>query len=212
MAATTRLSLYNGALRLLGERPLASLVEAREPRRQLDASWDDNVVDRALEAGLWLFATRSMQYDYSPSIGPEWGYSRGFDKPTDFVRTAAVCEDEYFRVPLTQYADEAGYWYADLDTIYVRYVSNGSTYGNDMARWPQSFVKFLEALMASEIAEPLTHDGAKVDKMLKLVERQLIDAKSKNAMADPAKFMPTSSWVNARAGNSWGRFNRTGQR
>lgn len=211
MATTSRITLYNGALRLLGERLLASLAENREPRRMLDASWDDNVVQRALEAGQWNFATRGMMYDYSPSVEPEFGYQRAFNKPDDFVRTVAVCQDEYFRVPLTQYSDEAGYWFSDLDTLFIKYVSNGATYGGDMSRWPQSFVKYVEALLAADIAMPLKQNKQARDDMLQIGERLLIEAKSQNAMADPAKFLPTSSWVNARAGG-WGRINRTGQR
>lgn len=211
MATTSRITLYNGALRLLGDRLLTSLVGNNESRRMLDASWDDNVVNRALEAGQWNFATRGMMYDYSPSVEPEFGYQRAFNKPDDFVRTVAVCQDEYFRVPLTQYSDEAGYWFADLDTIYIKYVSNGATYGGDMARWPQSFVKYVEALLAADIAMPLKQNKQSRDDMLKIGEYLLVEAKSQNAMADPAKFLPTSSWVNARAGG-WGRTNRTGQR
>lgn len=209
---TTRLSLYNGALRLLGERQLGSITENREPRRMLDAAWDDGAVNGALEAGQWLFACRGMQYDYSPSVEPEFGYRRAFNKPDDFVRTMAVCEDEYFKVPLTQYADEAGYWFADLDTIYIKYVSNGATYGNDMSRWPQSFVKYFEAVLAGGIAMPLTQNRQKLVDMENIAAERLKQAKSQNAMADPAKFMPTSSWVNARASGNWGRLNRTGQR
>lgn len=207
MADTSRLTLYNGALRLIGERKLASLSEAREPRRILDDIWDDNVVNQALEAGQWLFATRGMEYDYDPSLEPDFGYSRGFVKPTDFVRTTAVCQDEYFQVPLTQYSDEAGYWFADLDTIYVKYVSNGATYGNDMTRWPQSFVKYLQALMASQLVMGLKQNKQARDDMLAVAEEALKEAKSQNAMADPAKFMPASSWVTARSGG-WGRFFR----
>lgn len=213
MATTSRLSLYKGALRLLGQRPLASLTENSEARRQLDAIWDDNVVNRALEAGQWLFATRAMEYDYSPSVEPGFtgGFQRAFNKPDDFIRTTAVCQDAYFRVPLTHYSDEAGYWWADLDTIYVKYVSNDASYGGDMSRWPQSFVKYLEALMASELAIPLTQNESLRDKMMGLSERLLTDAKSQNAMADPAKFLPQSGWVTSRTGG-WGRYNRTGQR
>lgn len=211
MATTSRLTIYQGALRLLGERLLASLTENREPRRMLDASWDDNVVDRALEAGDWLFATRSMMYDYSPSVEPEFGFRRAFNKPTDWKRTSALASDEYFQNPLTdrQYNDEVGYWWADPDTIYVKYVSNDSAYGGDMSRWPQSFVKYVEALMAADIAMPLTQNESKWKNMLKISEMALVDAMSKNAMASGAKFPPRSGWVTARS--SRGPFNRSGQ-
>jgi hypothetical protein len=40
------------------------------------------------------------------------------------VLTSGVFQDEFMRTPLTDYADEAGYWFSDYDTIYVRYVSD----------------------------------------------------------------------------------------
>jgi hypothetical protein len=198
----TRLSAYNGALRLLGERPLASLNENRDPRRMLDAAWDDGAVNAALEAGQWLFACRGMQYEYSPSVEPSFGYSRAFNKPEDFVRTMAVCQDEYFKVPLTEYSDEAGYWFADLDTLYIKYVSNGATYGGDMSRWPQTFVKYLEACLARDIAMPLKQNDSQYKMLIQLADKLLAAAKSQNAMADPAKFFPASSWASARSGSS----------
>jgi hypothetical protein len=207
MATTTKLTLYNGALRLLGERKLLSLSENREPRRFLDDTWDDNVVDRALEAGDWLFATRTMSYDYSPSVEPEFGFRRAFDKPSDWKRTSAMASDEYFQSPLTdrQYNDEAGYWWSDLDTIYVKYVSNLAEYGGDMSRWPQSFVAYIEALLAADIAMPLKQNKQSRDDMLAIAEHQLKDAMSKNAMAAGAKFPPRSGWVTARS-SRWTRY------
>jgi hypothetical protein len=213
MTTTSRLTLYNGALRELGERQLASITENRESRRMLDAAWDDNAVQRALEAGQWLFACRSMQYDYSPSVEPPFGFQRAFNKPDDFVRTLAICSDAYFRTPLTarQVSDEAGYWFSDLDTIYVKYVSNAAEYGGAMARWPQSFVKYLEALLARDIAMPLKQNRQAMLDMEQLMEKRLTEAKSQNAMADGSKQLPVGSWVGARFGGLWGSRNRNGQ-
>lgn len=202
MAATTRLSLYNGALRHCGERLLASLTENREPRRMLDAAWDDNFVKGVLEDGQWGFACRSAEYTYSPSVEPSFGYRRAFNKPTDFVRTMAVCQDEYFKVPLTEYSDERGFWYADLDTIYIKYVSNDASYGADMSLWPQSFVDYVEAKLATKIITPLKQNKQARDDMFAIAEQFLTKANSQNAMADPAKFPPMGSWVRGRIGNS----------
>jgi hypothetical protein len=210
MASTSRLSLYNGALRLLGERALASLSEAREPRRFLDSSWDDNVVLRALEAGQWRFATRSQQFDFDPDVeaGFEGGYQYAFTKPDDFVRTMGVCQDAYFNVPLTQYSDEASHWWADLQTIYVQYVSSHEAFGLDMSKWPQSFVKYLEALLASEIVMPLKQNRQAWLDAVEMANEMLKQAMSQNAMAQPAKFLPTSSWAAARGRGT----TRTGER
>src|SRR5574343_760692 len=125
----TKISLYNNALLLLGERTLASLTESREVRRLLDKVWARPVVRECLEAGLWRFAMRTVELTYSPSVEPPFGYRYAFDRPSDLVRTAAVCQDEYLREPLLQYQIEGEYWYAELDTIYVRYVSDDDAYG-----------------------------------------------------------------------------------
>ena len=57
---TDKLSIYNGALNILGERKLASETENREPRYQLDDIWDNDMVDRCLQMGQWNFAARSV--------------------------------------------------------------------------------------------------------------------------------------------------------
>jgi hypothetical protein len=209
MAATTRLSLYNGALRHCGERLLASLTENREPRRMLDAAWDDNFVKGVLEDGQWGFACRSGMYDYSPSVEPTFGYRRAFNKPTDFVRTMAVCQDEYFKVPCTEYSDERGFWYADLDTLYIKYVSSDPSFGADMSLWPQSFVDYVEVKLATKIVVPLKQNSSALEKLLGLADMFLTKANSQNAMADPAKFPPQGSWVRARTtGGRWNNPNR----
>jgi len=107
---TDKLSLYNAALSHIGDRKLASLTEEREPRYVLDDIFDDGAIDYCLEQGLWSFATRTLEMDYTPSVEPDFGYRRGFQKPTDWLRTVALATDEYFKTPLTEYADETGFW------------------------------------------------------------------------------------------------------
>lgn len=202
---TTRLSLYNGALRLCGERQLASLTENREPRRMLDAEWDDNFVKGVLEAGQWNFACRSMMYDYSPSVQPAFGLRRAFNKPDDFVRTMAVCVDEYFKTPCINYADERGFWYAEIDTLFIKYVSNDPAFGGDFSQWPQSFVDYVEAKLASKIVMALKQNKQSRDDLLVITDQLLVKAQSQCAMSDPVKFPPIGSWVGARR-SGWGRW------
>src|SRR5882724_4601315 len=116
----SKLSIFQGAALALGDRKVMSLTENRETRRALDLVWSRDGVKTCLQLGMWNFATRSLQYDYSPSVEPPFGFKRAFDKPTDWIRTVGMCEDEFFKVPLRQYQDEAAFWFADLDTIYVR--------------------------------------------------------------------------------------------
>lgn len=196
----TKLGLYNGALRLCRERKLLSLTENREPRRLLDDAYGDGSTDGAVKAclqmGQWTFAMRSIMLDYSPSVEPDFGYRRAFDQPVDMIRVSAVCSDEYFNCPLTRYADERQFWYADLDTIYVRYVSNHADYGADLSLWPESFVKLVEAYLAKEIVGNLTGDESKaVEKAYKDSRKEALSLDAQNK---PTAFMPRGSWVSAR--------------
>lgn len=205
---TTQLTLYNGALRELGERKLASLTEDRKPRRLLDDVWD-GALKANLEEADWKFAMRTSQLTYEPSFTPAFGYTRQFSKPDDFVRLSRMCVDERFQVPLTSYSEEAGFWFADLDDIYVSYVSNGASYGSDYSLWPESFVKMFELYLASSIVLSLEQSVSTEEALQKKYNKAKTEAKSKDAMAGPTQFMPAGTWTQAR---SIGRGNDRGNR
>jgi hypothetical protein len=194
----TKLSLFNGALRILKDRKLTQAEvtnNSREPARLLNGIWDNGGIRACLEAGQWKFATRTVMLDASPSVEPDFGFQYAFDKPTDCVRIVGVWSDEMLRTPHRQYREEAGYWYGSLETMYVSYVSDDEQYGNDFSLWPQSFIKFAEAHFASEVAGPLTEEGMAI---IKVRDFYLDEANSKDAMSDPSKRLPVGSWVRSR--------------
>ena len=193
-----QLSIYNGALLIIGERFIASLTEEREPRRLLDFIWSDNGVKECLEAGQWNFAMRSSQIDYDPAVEPDWGYNRAFSKPDDWVLTSAVCADEFFRSPLTRYVDEAGYWYSDLDTLFVRYVSSSVSYGMDMGLWPEAFTKYVQAHFASRIIMRMSNSESEHERVRKFKEKQLLEARNRSAMTGPTAFSARGNWSLSR--------------
>lgn len=204
---TTQLSLYNDALLLCGERFLASLTENREPRRLLDQVWASGGVKYCLEQGQWFFAMRTIQIDYDATIEPSFGYNRAFQKPTDWVLTSSVCSEEFFRVPLTQYTDESGYWYASIDTIYVRYVSNDINYGMDLGIWPDSFREFVAAHFASQIILVLASGDDLKKQIMEIRKQRLKNAKSRSAMAEPTSYPAQGTWSSSRV---WGNRRRDG--
>ena len=195
---TTKLDLFNSALLLVGERFLTSLTEEREPRRLLDQVYASGALKACLEMGQWHFAMCTVQIDYDPSIEPDFGYSRAFVKPTDWVLTSSVCSDEFFRDPLTRHVDESGYWYAEIDTIYVRYVSMAADYGFDMNKWPESFRKYVAAYLACEIVLKITGSESKTEKLHRVRDELLKKAKSRAAMAQPTSFPAQGNWSRSR--------------
>jgi hypothetical protein len=200
--ATDRLKLYNGALLICGDRQLASLSENLEPRHLLDLVWNDGGVRYCLEQAQWHFAMRSTRLDFNPSIAPEWGYQRAFDKPTDWIITSGVFEDEYMQSPLTQYADEVMFLFADRDELFVKFVSDAVTFGMDFAKWPASFTDYVKAYFASRIIRKLPGGADKIDDICNsktgVLAKALLIAKNKSAMTQPATFPERGTWVAAR--------------
>lgn len=196
----TQLGIYNGALRILKERKLATLSENKEARRVLDDVWEDTI-DTVLEEGLWNFATRTAKFSAEVGFVPAFGYKNQFIQPNDYIRLVAMCQDEYLKVPLNGYTDEVGSWYADQAELYVSYVSNDVTYGADLTRWPRTFVKYVELYIAVEAGPRIT--GKDLDRSIMLQLRDaLIDARSKDAMNEPTRFLPSGRWTSARTGGT----------
>lgn len=200
--STSKATLYDGALRVLGQPKLSSLTEARESRYLLDAIWDENARDNCLEMGNWNFATRTVKIEYDSSIDPDFGFSRAFTKPTDWIRTVQVSADEFFSMPLTdaQYADEVSNFFAEIDTLYLRFVSNDASFGYDLSVWPQSFIRYFEHYMAREIGPSLHIETTGLTELTKDRDDALIKALSKDALNEGIKFPPETSWTRARRG------------
>lgn len=208
----SKLGIFNKALtEHLGERKLASLSENREPRRVLDDIWDNGLVDACLEAGQWKFAKRTLKLTYSPDVTPSFGHQYAFDKPTDFIRLVGVYSDEFCQMPLLQYQEEAGQWFASLQDIYIEYVSNGTTYGNDLSNWPETFADFVSASAALRASGRLQGNATDKGELKREVDKLLANSLSKDAMEGPTKFLPEGSWASSRRSgrSSEGRWNRS---
>lgn len=200
---TTQLKLYNRALRNLKERRLANLTEATKARFELDSVWDGGeFITQVLEQGYWNFAIRTAKFTPDPDFTASFGYRNRFTIPSDFVRLVAMCEDEYFNVPHNRYTEEAGNWFSDLNELYVSYISDDNDYGANLDRWPESFTSYVELQLADEVAGVLTGDADMVKDDLR---KALVDARAKDAMNEPTKFMPQGRFTQARMGGHTGR-------
>lgn len=193
----TQLAVYQEALEHLGERPLASLSEDREPRRALDAAWDTTLT-YCLEQGFWNWAMRSVEIEPEPAIEPAFGYQAAFSKPTDWLRTYVVSANDTFDPPLPDFIDENGYWMADTDLLYVRYVSNSTDFGLNLTLWPTTFSTYVALRLARRIARRITNSSEMLGDLVKLEARAKIDAMSKDAMNEGTRKPPPGTWVTSR--------------
>lgn len=190
-----KLRIYKGALRLLGPHELATLSDNRPERFQLDDAWDDAVAHLLMQ-GLWNFAIRTVEIADSGSPIPGWDYA--FPKPADYVRTVGLSNEPTFRLGFEDFQDEAGKWYTNVDTIYVRYTSNHASYGLSIASWPQSFAKALEAYLAFESGLPISGDKSNRNDLYSLYKERVLRAKILDAFDESVKRSPAGRLVRAR--------------
>lgn len=179
----SKLTLYNGSLRELGQRKLSTLTDSVEARRQLDDVYDQTV-KRMLAAADWNFAGVSVSIEASVDVEPSFGYGYAFEKPDDWVRTVQMSGNDRFYPTLGpgEYVDEGGYWNADCDPLYLRYISNATDAGLDYSLWSSEFVLAVEFELAVRIAKHLTQmSAAQMDVLKKDAKRALQEAKSKDA-------------------------------
>lgn len=198
---TTKLNLFNKAAQNLSQERLASLSDDVQVRRELDANYD-NILQQALEMGLWLWALRSVNLTYDPSIDTSTfgGLAYGYTLPSDFVRIGAVAIDPYFRNELQDYelTGPGKTLYTNQSAIYLKYVSNGATFGLDLASWPETFADGVGHLLASSVALAVTKSRADQDNEMKLGMQSITQAKVRSAVDERVKQKPVGRLVRSR--------------
>ena len=200
----TKLGIFNSALVELGHRRLSDTGEAVEAGRELNAVYND-VVAECLAVGSWNFAMETIQADADTGVTPAFGFTEVFAKPSDWVRTIGVSQDEYFNFPLLQYYDDANFWSADSTPIYVRYVSDDTGLGLELNRWPPAFTRYVALEHAVRVCERLTQNSSLAERTEDRRDRAKRMALNQDAMneAQP-KFAPPGSWTSSRGGKSGG--------
>lgn len=208
---TTKLRVYNAALRARGvSNRLDALTDDRPERYNLDEAWPD-VVARCLEEGRWNFGQRSVEIPYEPSVEVSFGFSYAFEKPSDWVRSFRVSADPTFSVPLQseEVLDEGAYWYANVETIYVQYMSDGSTYGGDLAAWSQTFADAVALMLAVDIGPTVGNMGEEaVARLEKRAQDAIRNARSKDAQNQPTQMRSPGRLQRARRANYYGNTDR----
>ncbi|WP_159585919.1 hypothetical protein [Chelativorans xinjiangense] len=199
-----KLRIYKGALRLLGPHELATLTDDRPERYQLDDAWDD-AVEHLLTQGLWNFGIRAVEMTADDDEEPLFGWDYGFLKPDDWVRTAGISNEATFRIGFEDYEDEAGKWFANVDTLYVRYVSNDAAYGLNIGAWRQPFAKALEAYLAFESGLPISNDRGNRNDLYSLYKERLTKAKTLDAFDESVKYSPAGRVVRSRFSRRFGK-------
>jgi hypothetical protein len=202
----TQLEMYNLALSHLKETSLADISEDREARYVLD-DWYAQTLKWMIEAGFWKFALRTVKIEADPLVTGAFGPSKIFSLPTDWVRTYIVSASEFLDPPLDEWLEESSGIIADVDPIYMRYVSNyDDGYGYDNTRWTGRFIDAFSYKLAENTAPRISgFSDAALKKLEDKADRKLKEALALEAMREPARRLPQGEWNSARHGSRGGR-------
>lgn len=195
-----KLSLYNEAALILKLRNVDSLTENTPTRITFDHAYNV-VVDYMLAQANWHFAARIAAIDPETTTEPSFGPNNYFAKPDDFARLIEISRHPNFYPTLDAFTEEAGYWAANCDPLYIKYVSNDLQYGRDLGRWTAHFTRATAFEIAERCAGKLTKmsDGD-LDRLEKRKMAALHKAKSVEAYGQPMQRLQPGNLTRARMG------------
>ncbi len=174
-----------------------------EARYLLDDEYNKSI-RYCLEQGLWNHALRTTLLEPDDTNEPVFGYLYAFLQPDDYVRLNAISGNEYFNQTLEDYVEEGPYFLASINPLYVSYVSDGPLYGYDLGRWPATFELAVEYELAYRIAPHLTAlSDADLNTLYEAKMTAIRDARSKDALDQPAKRPPAGRLARARQGQRY---------
>lgn len=195
-----KISIYNDALRAIGDLRLASLTEDVEARYVLDDAWAD-CVEFVFTEGLWNFATKTEKITADPGGVPIPGFTFRFDKPVYWVRTITVSNNSLFTEEAV-FRDEGNKLFANFDELYIRYISSEYSAEEYVPNWPPAFAKVIVACLAKECAERLSGSSAKAEMLMVEYTKALASAKNKDALDQSKIIFRPGSWVRSMRGSS----------
>lgn len=180
--AATKLSVYNNALYILGERRLANEFEDREPRFVLDEIANLEAYGVCLEIVKPRFAVSSIALT-SPATSSVHGLDNVYTFPADYISTlgeeginginASFFADEDFEHPIDRYIIEGRTVACDVaTTIYMRYITGSRS----LSQWTPMFGKLVAAYIAREASSRINpsrmeYANAQFEQALDLVVR-----------------------------------------
>ncbi len=205
-----RLSIYNEALRLIGEQPLAALTDNVPARYTLDEAWEDVVFD-SLSRGIWNFALKTGSFPADSSITPVVGYANAIPKPADWLFTVTVSPfpdlQDFFYTDQQSIKDAGGAWHSDDAPLYVEYASTDLAADTGIAEWSRLYVRLVAANLALDIANRLTQSTTMIQMLEREVKQRLLRAKSRDARDEKEQRVRPGNWVRAQRGYA-NRLNR----
>lgn len=180
--STTKVSICNEALSLIGAKSILSFDENTENARRC-ASIYDSTRKALLRMHPWSFARKRAQL--APvTTHPTFGYGNSFPLPRDFLRVISAGVENY--------EIEGRHILADTDLINLQYVSDQ----DNEELWDSLFVECMVLYLVHKLAKPITGSQAESDSAWQKLNNMLKQARAINGQERPAQDFAADSQSN----------------
>lgn len=170
---TTKVSICNQALNLIGAQSIISFDEATQNARRC-ATIYDQTRKALLRMHPWSFAKRRVQL--APvSTHPSFGYQYAFPLPRDFVRVYDAGEVEY--------EVESRHILANTSLINLVYVADEQ----NEEMWDSLFSECMVLYLVRKLAKPITGSSAEADNAWQELKDMLKQARAINGQERPSQ-------------------------
>lgn len=170
---TTKVSICNEALSMIGAKTIQSFDDNTENARRCAAIYDSS--RRALlRMHPWSFAKRRAQLAPVTTY-PAFGYSHAFPLPKDFIRV--ISAGEY------SYEFEERHILADTNLINLVYVSDN----DNEQTWDSLFSECMALYLVHKLAKPITGSQTEADSAWQKLQNMLKQARAINGQERPAQ-------------------------
>ena len=169
----TEVSICSNALRRLGDDPITSLTDDTERARLCNSFYAD-ARDAVLRLHPWNFAiTRTSLAQLSDT--PSYGFAYQYSLPTSpYCLRVLGMEYEDYIFKVENYSTQGRVLLTDESTAKILYVARIT----DTIQFDALFVDVLTAKLALDLCYPITNSVSLQDKMQKLYQLKLSDARS----------------------------------
>ena len=169
----TEVSICSNALRRLGDNPITSLTDDTERARLCNSFYAD-ARDAVLRLHPWNFAiTRTSLAQLSDT--PAYGFAYQYSLPTSpYCLRVLGMEFEDYIFKVENYSTQGRVLLTDQSSAKILYVAKIT----DTTQFDALFVDVLTAKLALDLCYPITNSVSLQDKMQKLYQLKLSDARS----------------------------------
>ena len=183
---SSEIEICNEALTALGENAIVALTDNSKAARLCNLKYA-NKRDYLLRRYPWSFATKRITLAPDVAI-PEFEFSAQFTLPVDCIQFREIYPDTVI------YDIENRKILCDESVLYIKYTRQVV----DPNKMDATFIETLAALMARELAVPLTDSTRRHDKMDTLFEIKLSEARFAGSIEKDLESIQANDWLDER--------------